>query len=81
MDTRIYPGIDKDRYGGMTDIGRIIRDAWVFGLIPETETGIGWTYSRVRGALRSGACAVDETRPPGQLPAAGIEGTPRTDLC
>ena len=47
MDTRIYPGIDKDRYGGTTDIGRIIRDAWVFGLIPETETGIGWTYSRV----------------------------------
>ena len=47
MDSRIYPGIDKDRYGGMTDIGRIIRDAWVFGLIPETDTCAGWDYARI----------------------------------
>lgn len=37
-----YVGIDKDLYGGMTDIGKIIRDAWAFGLIPETETCEGW---------------------------------------
>ncbi len=47
MDSRIYPGIDKDRYGGMTDIGRIIRDAWVFGVIPESETCAGWDYARI----------------------------------
>jgi hypothetical protein len=37
-----YVGIDKDLQGGMTDTGRIIRDAWVFGLIEETETCAGW---------------------------------------
>jgi hypothetical protein len=44
---KIYPGIHDDRYGGMTDIGKIVRDAWVFGLIPETETCIGWDYGRI----------------------------------
>ncbi|HSW53321.1 MAG TPA: hypothetical protein VLG93_08815 [Sulfuricaulis sp.] len=38
-----YPGIHADLYGGMTDLGRIIRDAWVFGLLPETETCAGWS--------------------------------------
>lgn len=37
-----YVGIDNDQFGGMTDIGRIIRDAWAFGLIPDTETCKGW---------------------------------------
>lgn len=37
-----YVGIYNDQYGGMTDTGKIIRDAWVFGLIPETETCEGW---------------------------------------
>lgn len=37
-----YVGIDKDRFGGMSDIGKVIRDAWVFGLIPEHETCAGW---------------------------------------
>lgn len=44
---KIYPGIHNDRFGGMTDIGRIIRDAWVFGLLPETETCEGWDYGRI----------------------------------
>ncbi|WP_006786072.1 hypothetical protein [Thiorhodospira sibirica] len=38
-----YVGIHDDLYGGMTPIGGIIKDAWVFGLIPETESGAGWT--------------------------------------
>jgi hypothetical protein len=37
-----YVGIDNDINGGMTDTGKIIRDAWVFGLIPEDETCEGW---------------------------------------
>ncbi|MDZ7661907.1 hypothetical protein [Thiohalophilus sp.] len=37
-----YVGIYNDIHGGMTDTGKIIRDAWVFGLIPETETCEGW---------------------------------------
>jgi hypothetical protein len=39
---RKYVGIHNDANGGMTDTGKIIRDAWVFGLIPEEETCEGW---------------------------------------
>lgn len=42
VKSKKYVGIDKDLNGGMTDTGKIIRDAWVFGLIPETETCEGW---------------------------------------
>ncbi|PLX38682.1 MAG: hypothetical protein C0606_04995 [Hyphomicrobiales bacterium] len=38
-----YVGIDNDVNGGMTDTGKIIRDAWIFGLIEESETCAGWT--------------------------------------
>jgi hypothetical protein len=31
----------------MNPTGNIIRDAWVFGLIPETQTCEGWTVQRV----------------------------------
>jgi len=41
-EKKVYVGIDKDIVGGMTDTGKLIRDAWVFGLIPETETCEGW---------------------------------------
>jgi len=44
---RRYVGIDQDPKGAMTPTGNIIRDAWVFGLIPETETGAGWTMAQV----------------------------------
>jgi len=41
-DGKKYIGINNDRFGGMTDTGRIVRDAWIFGLIPETENCEGW---------------------------------------
>ncbi len=47
-----YIGIDKDLYGGMTNIGKIIRDAWVFGLIPETETCEGWNLAGIDALLQ-----------------------------
>jgi len=31
----------------MTDTGRIIREAWAFGLIPETETCAGWNAQAI----------------------------------
>ena len=40
---KIYDGIDKCPANGMNPTGNIVRDAWVFGLIPETETCAGWT--------------------------------------
>ncbi|HHJ13042.1 MAG TPA: hypothetical protein ENJ79_01510 [Gammaproteobacteria bacterium] len=47
-----YVGIDKDINGGMTDTGKIIRDAWVFGLIPETETCEGWLAQGIEDLWR-----------------------------
>jgi hypothetical protein len=46
-----YVGIDNDVNGGMTTIGKIIRDAWVFDLIPETETCEGWNLAGVDALL------------------------------
>ena len=42
-----YVGINNEDNFGMTESGRIIRDAWVFGLIPETETCEGWLMQGV----------------------------------
>ncbi len=42
-----YPGIDRDLYGGMTDIGRIIRDAWAFRILGEDETCAGWSRQQI----------------------------------
>lgn len=44
---KTYPGLDQDINGGMTMIGKVIRDAWVFGILPETETCSGWEISRI----------------------------------
>lgn len=44
----IYVGIHDDHYGGMTPIGTIIRDAWVFGILPESESCAGWTHDRLQ---------------------------------
>lgn len=37
-----YVGIHREINGGMTEIARVIRDAWVFGILPENETCEGW---------------------------------------
>jgi len=47
-----YVGIDNDVNGGMTTIGKLIRDAWVFGLIPESETCEGWNLSGIDALLQ-----------------------------
>ena len=47
MRERKYPGIDQDPKGAMNPTGNIIRDAWLFGLIPETENCAGWPVSRI----------------------------------
>lgn len=48
-EPKTYVGLDNDLNGGMTDTGKIIRDAWVFGLLAEGETCAGW---RVEGIER-----------------------------
>ncbi|MDH5216938.1 MAG: hypothetical protein OEX19_04540 [Gammaproteobacteria bacterium] len=47
-----YVGIDKEVMGGMTTIGKTIRDAWVFGIIPESETCTGWNLAGIDALLQ-----------------------------
>ena len=47
-----YVGINNEINGGMTTIGKIIRDAWVFGLIPETEDCEGWNLAGIDDLLQ-----------------------------
>lgn len=42
-----YQGINNDPTGAMNPTGNIIRDAWLFGIIPETETCEGWTVQGI----------------------------------
>ena len=48
MADKIYCGIYNDAYGGMTATGNIIKDAWVFGILPEEETCENWSYDRLQ---------------------------------
>ncbi|MCB1935710.1 MAG: hypothetical protein KDF59_07190 [Nitrosomonas sp.] len=43
-----YAGIEKDENNGLTHLGRIVRDAWVFGILPETETCAGWNHAQMQ---------------------------------
>lgn len=47
MNRKTYVGIHDDVYGGMSDVGRVIRDAWAFGILPESETCAGWDLGRL----------------------------------
>jgi hypothetical protein len=44
---KTYPGFHQDTHG-MTMLGRIVLDAWLFGLIPETEDCAGWDLQRMQ---------------------------------
>jgi hypothetical protein len=43
-----YAGLNQDENGGMTHLGQIVKDAWVFELIPETEDCAGWSSSQMQ---------------------------------
>lgn len=42
-----YVGFDDDKYGGMTYIGGIIKDAWLFGFLPEDQKCVGWSHGQI----------------------------------
>ena len=42
-----YAGIHNEPNGAMSRTGNIIRDAWVFELIPETQTCEGWAMGQI----------------------------------
>lgn len=43
-----YVGIYNDQAGGMTHLGRVVMDAWVFEIIPMTETCEGWDAAQMQ---------------------------------
>ena len=47
MSHSIYPGLKNDPTGGMHSHGKMIRDAWVFDILPETEDCSGWSAQRL----------------------------------
>lgn len=48
MAEQHYVGLLADKHGGMTHMGQIVKDAWVFGLLPETETCAGWSAGQMQ---------------------------------
>jgi hypothetical protein len=48
MTEQIYVGIEQDNNEGLTHLGRIVRDAWVFGILPKTETCAGWSSAQMQ---------------------------------
>jgi len=49
---KTYVGLENEVNGGMTTIGKIIRDAWVFGILAETETCKGWNLAGIDALLQ-----------------------------
>ena len=47
MKENIYVGFNQDKHG-MTQLGRIVLDGWLFGFIPETEDCAGWELARMQ---------------------------------
>ena len=48
MSKQVYAGVNNDNKGGLTHLGRMVRDAWVFGLLPDTETCEGWDAAQMQ---------------------------------
>ena len=42
-----YCGLYNDKHG-MTQLGRIVLDGWLFGFIPESEDCSGWDMGRMQ---------------------------------
>jgi hypothetical protein len=61
-----YAGIDHEDHHGMTMTGRIIRDAWVFGLLPEGDGFAGKNPGELQNLFEAVHAAWE---PYGQLPS------------
>lgn len=49
---KTYVGINNEINGGMTTIAKIIRDAWVFGILEESQTCEGWNLGGIDAILQ-----------------------------
>jgi hypothetical protein len=48
MEPMRYVGLYNDDNFGMTHWGQMVKDAWVFGLIPDTEDCAGWSAGQMQ---------------------------------
>ena len=64
--THRYAGMDQEENHGMTMTGRIIRDAWVFGLLPEGDGFAGKSAGDMQNLFEQVHQAWE---PYGQLPS------------
>lgn len=48
MKEQFYAGVDQDENNGLSHLGRVVRDAWVFDILPESETCAGWSGSQMQ---------------------------------
>ena len=61
-----YIGIENEENGGMTMHARIIRDAWVFGILPENDGFAGRNAGEMQNLFEKVHLAWE---PYGQLPS------------
>ncbi len=45
--TNVYCGYHQDKHG-LTQLGKIVLDGWLFGFIPESEDCAGWDLGRMQ---------------------------------
>jgi hypothetical protein len=50
MSDNVYAGFNNDKHG-ITQLGRVVLDAWVFGLIPWSEDCTGWDIGRMQALM------------------------------
>ncbi len=62
----IYSGFHQDSHG-MTTLGRVVLDAWLFNLLPRSEDCAGWDLNRMQQLMDKVSLAWDEH---GSLPSA-----------
>lgn len=65
MKRPVYPGFYNDTHG-ITQLGRVVLDAWVFGILPEEEDCTGWDLGRMQNLMNQVEAKWDEY---GNLPS------------
>jgi hypothetical protein len=64
--SQTYAGVDQEENHGMTPTGRLIRDAWVFGILPEGGNFAGKTAGDLQNLFEQ---VHQAWAPYGQLPS------------
>jgi hypothetical protein len=64
-ETPTYSGFNQDTHG-ITMLGRLVLDAWLFGLVPREDDCAGWDLQRMQGLTSQVEAKWDEY---GNLPS------------